>query len=200
MIGAVNTVVRRGNRLLGFNTDGDGYLESLRVQAKFSCRGKKIVILGAGGAARGLAVALAQAGAAKIHLANRTASKAMRLSRMLHRHFLSVNFSSSNLMGAAFDRVLNQAQLVINTTKVGLNHSTFEEFPWKKIRRSTLISDIVYNPLVTPWLREAKRRGHSIHSGEGMLVFQGALSFLLWTGHEPDTRLMHRVVLRALRK
>jgi shikimate dehydrogenase len=199
LIGAVNTVVRRDRRLLGFNTDGDGYLDSLRIHANFSVRGKKIVILGAGGSARSLAVALAQAGANKILLANRTEAKSRRLSQNLARHFPKVRFTSSPLEGLIFQRDLQGSQLVINTTSVGLKNSTFKDFPWEKIRKKTLISDIVYNPLMTPLLREARRRGHPIHTGVGMLVQQGALSFLLWTGREPDVRIMHRVVLKALR-
>jgi shikimate dehydrogenase len=200
LIGAVNTVVRRGKKLLGFNTDGDGYLESLRVQAKFFPRKKKIVLLGAGGAARSIAVALAQEGAAKILIANRTSIKAHRLSQALARHFPKVGFSSSPLQGVAFERSLRDSHLVVNTTSVGLGNSSFKNFPWEKIRRSTLISDIVYKPLMTPWLRQAKRHGHPIHRGEGMLVYQGALSFLLWTGHEPDIRLMYRVALKSLKR
>lgn len=199
LIGAVNTVVNRKGRLFGFNTDGDGFLASLREQAGFSCRGKNIVLLGSGGAARSLAVAFLVSGADKLQVANRTPVKARRLCRQLAGRLKGAKLSAGPLEGPWFEKALQSADLIVNSTKVGLKNSRFEDFPWGKVRKKTLVSDIVYNPLITPFLREARRRGHPILTGEGMLIHQGALSFLLWTGQRPDTELMRRVVLSRLK-
>lgn len=199
LIGAINTVVRRGKKLYGFNTDGDGYLESLKKDYGFHPIQKNLCLLGAGGAARSLAVAMASTGARRITIANRTREKAERLVKYLKKHFPKVAFSYTGLEGTPFHQALGRIDLLVNTTSVGLGSSSFDNFSWQHISSEALISDIVYNPLRTPFLKAAKKFGFPIHTGEGMLVHQGALSFLLWTGRVPDTDLMHREVVKALK-
>ncbi len=200
LIGAVNTVLRRGDEWIGFNTDGAGYLMSLQADRQFSPRGKRVVILGAGGAARALAVALALAHAKSITVANRTVKRAEQLAKELSFRLRGTPLRAIPLGGAKLEAALRDCHLLINTTRVGLGGSSFQDFPWTKLRRGALVSDIVYSPRVTPFLKAARRRGHPIHTGEGMLVFQGALAFEIWSGLKPDVRLMRRELLRRLRE
>lgn len=198
LIGAVNTVLRRDGKWLGFNTDGAGYLMSLHADAKFSVRGKRVVVLGAGGAARGIAVALTLAKSRHVLIANRTPARAEALVQDLGFRLGKDLLSASPLEGKDFEKELQRADLLINTTRVGLGGSSFESFPWKRLKKSALVSDIVYIPRITPFLKTAKKGGHRIHTGEGMLVFQGALSLEIWTGAKPDPRLMRRAILKKL--
>ncbi len=198
LIGAVNTVLRREGKWLGFNTDGAGYLMSLHADAKFGVRGKRVVLLGAGGAARGIAVALTLAKAGHVLIANRTPARAEALVQDLGFRLGKDRLSASPLEGNDFEKELKRADLLINTTRVGLGGSSFENFPWKKLKKSALVSDIVYIPRITPFLKTAKKSGHRIHTGEGMLVFQGALAFEIWTGVQPDPKLMRRAILKKL--
>lgn len=198
LIGAVNTVVNRNGELVGFNTDGAGYLMSLHVDKKFDPRGKRVVILGAGGAARALAVVLSLAQARSVTVANRTLKRAEQLARELAFRLPKSKLLACPLEGKALESALKDCDLLVNTTRVGLGGTSFEDFPWEKLPRRVLVSDIVYTPRMTPFLKAAKRRGHPIHTGEGMLVFQGALAFEIWTGLKPDVRLMRRELLRRL--
>lgn len=200
LIGAVNTVLRRDGKWLGFNTDGAGYLMSLHADAKFSVRGKRVLLLGAGGAARAIAVALVLTKARQVVIANRTLGRAEDLVRDLGFRLGKEVLSALPLEGKDFEKELGRADLLINTTRVGLGGSSFEDFPWKKLKKSSLVSDIVYVPRFTPFLKAAKKSGHPIHTGEGMLVFQGALAFEIWTGVKPDPRLMRRALLKKLAK
>jgi shikimate dehydrogenase len=198
LIGAVNTVLRRDGQWLGFNTDGAGYLMSLQADAQFRVRGKRVVLLGAGGAARGIAVALVLAKARHVLVANRTPERAESLVRDLAFRLGKEQLTASPLEGKEFEKELNRADLLINTTRVGLGGGSFENFPWKKLKRDSLVSDIVYIPRLTPFLKAARKAKHPIHTGEGMLVYQGALALEIWTGAKPDPKLMRRAILKKL--
>lgn len=198
--GAVNTVVQRNGKFFGFNTDGTGYLISLLQDTGFSPEKKRVLILGAGGAARGLAMSLAEEKVGRLTIANRTLSRAKDLVRQIKRHFPKLKVTVAPLEGPTFQKALRTTDLLINTTTMGMNGSAWMDFPWKQIPKKTLVSDIVYNPRMTPLLKGAKKHGLKIHTGEGMLVHQGALAFLLWTGQLPNTKLMHRELLKALKK
>jgi len=186
--------------LIGFNTDGAGYLQSLSEQKKFRAKGKNILILGAGGAARALATVLSLDRAKSITIANRTLERAQALVESLSRQSRECRIKSCELKGSELKKALSRAQLLINTTSVGLYGTEFSYFPWERLNPKALVSDIVYNPRITPFLKIAKRRGHAIHTGEWMLVYQGALAFEMWTGMRPDVKLMHRTLLKALNK
>jgi len=199
LIGAVNTVLNKNGELIGFNTDGAGYLMSLHADKKFDPRGKNIVILGAGGAARALTTVLALAQARSVTVANRTPRRAEQLVREIAFRLPKSKLRACALEGPGLEDSLRDCQLLINTTRVGLGGSSFEDFPWAKLRRRALVSDIVYSPRMTPFLKTAKKRKHPIHTGEGMLVYQGALAFEIWSGMKPDVGLMRRELLKNLR-
>ena len=196
IIGAVNTIVNDGGRLIGYNTDGIGYVRSLKEETNSKLSGKQILILGAGGAARGVAYALAQENPEGIWIANRTEQRAVELAEALS------GCGEGEIQGIAWDQIAplaRQIDVVVNTTMVGM-HPHIEEMPvdpaW--LHEGMLVSDIIYNPMRTKLLQTAESIGASIHSGLGMFIHQGAYAFEYWTGQQAPTAVMRETVERAL--
>jgi shikimate 5-dehydrogenase len=198
VIGAVNTVVIRNGERIGFNTDGSGYLLSLQQEKKLNPKSRHVTLLGAGGAARAIASVLCLNRVKSLTLANRSIGRGEALAGQLRGRFPKIEIFSCELWSGEFEAALRRSQLLVNTTSVGLHGSAFENFPYAKLKKGALVSDIVYNPRLTPFLKAAKKAGHPIHSGEGMLAQQGALSLELWTGKVPDVKLMMRVLRKEL--
>lgn len=198
LIGAVNTVMIKDGEMVGFNTDGAGYLKSLHQEKKFNPKGRHVTLLGAGGAARSIASVLCLHQVKSLTLANRNIDRAEQLARHLQKYFTKIEIFACELWSAEFEAALRRSALLVNTTSVGLKGSAFENFPFKKLKKRALVSDIVYTPRLTPFLKAAKKAGHPIHTGEGMLAHQGALALELWTGKVPNLPLMLRTLRRAL--
>lgn len=195
-IGAVNTVVNEGGRLIGYNTDGIGYVRSLKEETGIQLSGKKVLILGAGGAARGVGYALAKEGAAFIRIANRTEEKAIELASMISQY--------TDAAGMGLDRIadyMNDIDLIVNTTSAGM-YPNVDEMPMDPdlIREGIVVSDLIYNPLITCFLREAETRGAVIHGGLGMFIYQGAYAFEYWTGLPAPVQAMREVVLQSFKE
>jgi shikimate dehydrogenase len=188
-IGAVNTILRKGRKLIGHNTDGIGYLRSLREEVGFSPRGKKILVLGAGGSARALLHSFRKNGARKVYIANRTFQKGAKLAK---------KFGAVPLHLSDLSKILPEIDLVVNATSVGLKGTRFKAFPFGSLKAKAIVSDLVYRPVLTPFLREAKKRKMRTHSGLGMLLHQGAESFRIWTGKKPDLKAMRKALLAGL--
>ncbi|MEW6614252.1 MAG: shikimate dehydrogenase [Thermodesulfobacteriota bacterium] len=197
LIGAVNTVKNIDGELVGFNTDGQGFVESLKNDLGFSPKGKSILMVGAGGAARGILVSLALSGAKKIYVTNRTYNRAEKLTEEFSDRFPSVKFFALPLDNNALKNCLGDTDLLINTTSVGMNGDSLN-LPLGYLPESTVIYDIVYNPLKTPLLLEAEKAGLTTHNGLGMLVFQGALSFKIWTDVDVPVKLMRDILAERL--
>lgn len=202
LTGAVNTVVNRGGKLCGYNTDGEGFLRALAEETGFGAAGKTVLVLGAGGAARAVTVSLALAGAVKFYVAGRTYEKARALCRLLEE---KAGAKAEALEwpepGRTLpDSALEGADLVVQTTPLGMGQLKDElpPLPYRRLRPGQIAFDAVYNPPVTPFLREAKARGATAVGGLGMLVRQGALAFELWTGAAPPLKVMEEAALRAL--
>lgn len=188
--GAVNTLLAVENGYYGDNTDGPGFLKSLEEEINFSVKGKKVIIIGAGGAARGVAVSLALEGAKKIVLLNRSLDKAEKLSSLL-REKLGVESEAFDYKERLLDeREVKEAQLIINATSLGMypDDKVKVDFPYHLIESQQLVCDLIYNPAQTLFLKEAKERGASTMNGEGMLYYQAALSFEIWTGKTFERR------------
>lgn len=198
LIGAVNTIVNDNGKLTGYNTDGIGYVRSLKEEAVPELAGKKIAVLGAGGAARGAIYALALEKPERISILNRTAERAEALASDLRRHGLG-NITGSGMEEAA--AVLATADIVINTTAAGM-HPHIDDVPVNPelIREGTAVSDLIYNPLETRLLREARLRGCVVHGGLGMFVYQGAVAFEHWLGIPAPVETMRRAVLDSFNK
>jgi shikimate dehydrogenase len=194
-IGAVNTVVVKDRQLFGYNTDGAGFIKSLADQAGVSPGGRTAFILGSGGAARAISMSLAWAGICKIYICNRTYQKAEGLAQDINNQITGCAHPVPMEPGLMRE-ALQDADLVINATSLGM--SPGQDSPAidpALLNRRMVVCDIVYNPLSTELLREAGRIGCKTVNGLGMLAYQGALAFKLWTGTEPPAGEMYRWLL-----
>ena len=197
-IGAVNTVTIDSGITTGHNTDGLGYVVSLESEADISIAGKTCFVIGCGGAARAIVMTLAFRNVGKIFLCNRTEQKAHDLCVEINakvRHCCEV----VPFMPAVIEPVIGRADVLINATSVGM-HPDEDKMVIDAglIPAGIVVSDIVYNPLKTKLLRAAEERGCRTVGGLGMLVYQGAEAFRMWTGVEPPVTEMFDVV-RALK-
>ncbi len=191
-IGAVNTIVNEGGTLKGYNTDGVGALKSLEMFTDVD--GKKVVLLGAGGAARAIAYTLSGR-VSELAILNRTEEKAVNLARNLANNGSTVR--GMRLSVRNLENELRDADILINATSVGME-SNESLVPEHLLRPGLVVFDIVYRPLHTKLLRDAMKAGCTTIDGLWMLVLQGAESFKLWTGHYPDIRIMRNAALKAL--
>ncbi|PLT34627.1 shikimate dehydrogenase [Bacillus sp. V5-8f] len=193
-IGAVNTVVKRDGKLIGYNTDGNGFLQALREQYTVSMAGKKILIVGAGGAARGIYFTLVKEGADSVDIANRTLEKAEKLVAEC-----PYPTNSRTLSITEAEEGLGDYDVIIQTTAAGMSpHIDASPIEITNIKKGAFVSDIIYNPLQTKLLKEAERHGAGIQNGLGMFAYQAALAFEIWTGIFPDTNRMKEIVLSKL--
>jgi len=176
--GAVNTVVLRDNRRTGYNSDGFGFLESLRAQQP-AWDGAKVVILGAGGAARGILSALNIAGAQRLVLASRTRSKAEKV-------VWDLRLKNADVVDWR-DRTdaLRNATLLVNCSSLGMTQQPPLDLDLSTLPETAVVCDIVYRPLITPLLAKAARRGNPVAEGLPMLLHQGRLGFRRWFGVDP---------------
>ncbi len=197
LVGAVNTIKNLKGKLIGFNTDGEGALRALEQKAG-SLSGKKVVLMGAGGAARAIAFSIAKAGA-KISIANRTISRARVLASAIEKKFRA-DVKSLELKRSKLAKVVKQADVLINATTVGTYPNVGRTLVTANMmHRGLVVNDIVYNPLETRMLREAKRAGAKTVDGLGMLVHQGALAFEIWTRRRAPIKVMEAAARRELR-
>ncbi|MEM0453167.1 MAG: shikimate dehydrogenase [Sulfolobales archaeon] len=198
-IGSVNTVVNKEGKLIGFNTDVVGVVNTFK-SFKVGVRGSTAVVLGAGGASRAVIYALINCGASKVFLINRTLEKAVELATIYrgvsqNTEIIPMKLSFDNLKTA-----LTSSLLVINTTSVGMYPNINESLiPKDLISNDLIVMDVVYNPVETKLLRDAKERGAKIIDGVHMLVHQAAAAFKLWTDVEPPIELMFTTAYSALR-
>ena len=197
--GAVNTIVNRDGRLTGHNTDGTGFLRALQDASNFDPRGRRVLVLGAGGAARGVVLALIRQGVGEITVANRTVARAERLSQIAQDNGIVAH--AIPLEGDTFSAAAHSAELIVNSTTMGMTHGPDEHgtpLRYEQIPPTVLVNDLVYNPLETPLLREAARAGASSLGGINMLVYQGAASFEMWTGREAPVDVMLKAATKAM--
>jgi shikimate dehydrogenase len=194
-LGAVNTVLRVSGRdgfvLSGENTDGAGFLDALRLDEGFDPAGQRCLVFGAGGAARAVVLALAQAGAAGVTVVNRTSERAVRAAALA---------GPAGRVGSAQDAA--ECALVVNATPVGMhdaasdNPSTLVDL--SDIGPGQLVVDLVYHPAVTPLVEQARARGAAAVGGLGMLVHQAGHAFRLWTAEDPPLAAMSAAAMSAL--
>lgn len=195
-IGAVNTVVREGNLLVGYNTDGAGFLRSLAEDLQFYPTGKRVLLLGAGGACRAALVALVEAGASQVVIANRTVERAAGLCGEFASFYPGTRFANLPLRRGDLEAALSETDLLVNTSSLGLKGESIE-LPWEALPPAASVYDMVYarTPEGTPLLREARSLGRRAADGLGMLAGQGEEAFFLWTGLRPPPGLMKKRLL-----
>lgn len=196
LMGAVNTVRREGQRLIGENTDGKGFLRSLREDAKVDPQGKKVVVLGAGGAARAMTVELALAGAAHLTLINRSPQRGQELVALLNEKTpIQAEFVPWDKTYA----VPSDTDVLANATSIGLFPKVNDkpDLDYNTVTARMTVCDVIPNPPSTPFLREAAARGAKTLDGLGMLVYQGAIGFKMWTGLDAPVAVMREALAQA---
>ncbi|TYR82340.1 shikimate dehydrogenase [Priestia megaterium] len=195
-IGAVNTVVKKNGRYIGYNTDGEGYATSLLQHLDGGLSAKNILIIGAGGAAKAIFYTLASHSdaPAAFFICNRTVAKAKELIAQLP---FQIKAKAISIQEA--EQRMGEIDVVINTTSVGM-YPHVEQMPINidLLGSHAIVSDIIYNPLETKLLSTAKQLGIRPHNGVGMFVLQGALAFEKWTGIFPNQEAMEQIVLNNL--
>ena len=197
--GAVNTIVNREGRLTGHNTDGIGFLRALREGADFEPRGRDVLVLGAGGSARGVVYALARAGIAQLFIANRTVERAERLAHLA----IESGVAAEAVALPDAPCAAGEVALIVNCTSMGMLHGPDENgtpLAAADIPPSVLVNDLVYNPQETPLLREAVKAGAATLGGIQMLVYQGAASFEMWTGQPAPVAVMLEAANAAMKR
>lgn len=181
-IGAVNTVVHKNGKWIGYNTDGVGYLRSLESKYPdlFKDQTKRILVIGAGGAARAIYYSLIDAGFMTIDIANRTKSSAEKLVGAVNS---SIDTDILSLEEAEMG--IDKYDLIIQTTSVGMKPNTDQAIlTIDKLKKETIVSDIVYQPLETKFLKQAKMNGGRLHFGHTMLLYQAQYAFEIWTNKQ----------------
>lgn len=199
-IGAVNTICVKDGKTKGYNTDGEGFIRSLGEETQISPEGKRFFILGSGGAARAIAMTLAFQGADKIIICNRTPSKAQDLAFEINEKIRNCAEVATHTASSQTE-FLSRCDVLINSTSMGMSpKEDFLPIDESLLMPHLTVADIVYNPLTTKLLKSAKEKGCAIVPGLGMLIYQGAAAFKLWTGVEPIISEMSDVVYSLMKK
>ncbi len=195
LMGAVNTVVRVEDRLIGENTDGKGFMHSLTQVSKVNPKGKNVLVLGAGGAARSITVELALAGARQITIVNRSLERGTLLMELLNS---KTPTQAKFIQWQGAQSLPSNTDILVNATSIGLFPNVHEKpnIDYGSIHSGMVVCDVIPAP-VTAFLSEAQARGAKIVDGLGMLVYQGAIGFKLWTGLEAPVEAMHHALSRA---
>lgn len=194
MIGAVNTIVNDNGYLTGYNTDSKGFMDSLKEETTADIKGSKILVIGAGGAARAVLTGLWSSGAVDVCLTNRSMEKAEHLAEKFRGKLALKVWSKEKAVSQN-----NEYDIIINTTSLGMSPN-IETKPWPsdRIKSDCICCDLIYNPLETTWLQEMDAKGNETLNGLGMFVRQGAASFEKWTDSYPDVQRMKETVLQNL--
>lgn len=193
--GAVNTVCLRNGKFYGFNTDGRGFYQSL-LSKGIDPTGRRVTILGTGGAAKSVALKLLQQGAGQITVCNRTLSRAEQLCATAPERMIPLGFSPEALAVGASD-----ADLLVNCTSLGMSGvgADFERFDFlEQLPAGTPVCDLIYSPAETSLLREARLLGHPTMNGLGLLVWQAIYALEAFLGRELDGQAMLRVLAPVL--
>jgi|SRR5690625_28338 len=192
-IGAVNTVLCKDDKWIGYNTDGLGFVRALESKYPIITKDKEkeILIIGAGGAAKGIYHALMEHGYANITIANRTLEKAEMLTNPYElSKAITIDQAANNLM--SYD-------IIIHTTSVGMKPNIHDVIlSFDKLKPDAIVSDIVYQPLVTKLLKNAKDVGANIHFGHTMLLYQALYAYEIWTGLKPNMKQLDEALQNVL--
>ena len=182
LMGSVNTVKKIEGRLYGYNTDGEGFLRAFKEEARTGFKGKKVVMIGAGGVARPIAVKIAMEGAEKISIVNRTTERSVELAEVVNENVAEI-VQVYNLEDKTLKMACEESDIIINTTSVGMSPD-IEKSPIENIDyfNGQIVYDVVYNPTKTKFLTDAESKGCKVINGLGMLFYQGINSYEIWTG------------------
>ncbi len=194
-IGAVNTIINEDGCLVGYNTDGEGFMMSVTEESGQTVEGKKITLLGAGGSAKAIGFSMIGRNIHSLVIINRTIEKAIELEHILRKH-TSCPITVFSLESKNISDVLRSSDIIVNTTSVGMEpndkDTPVKEYTW--VSPHHFCCDIIYKPRKTEWLREVENRGGKVLGGSGMLVGQGAIAFRLFTGYDAPFKIMKKEV------
>jgi len=200
LTGAVNVVLNQEGRLVGYNTDGPGFIDSLKEDAGFDVTGKKVVVLGAGGAAKAVTIMLAQDKVKTMVISDIDYERSEKLCEYINSHFSLAPYACP-VKSKELYKSIEECDLLVNATPVGM-YPKDKECPIDNsviFKPETIVYDLVYNPLETKLLKLAKTKGVKPISGIGMLVRQGAVAFSLFTEEEAPVDIMKEAALKALK-
>ncbi|RAP31382.1 shikimate dehydrogenase [Candidatus Marinamargulisbacteria bacterium SCGC AG-414-C22] len=201
-IGAVNTVVAKDGRWIGYNTDAPGFIFALQHMLDVSIKNKRVVLLGSGGTTRALCVAMIQEGVKEIIILNRSSEKPSQLLADLTPLLGETKLSFYLLSDPQCMEILAAADVVVNTTPVGMSpnikQAPLDDFEW--VSKSQYCVDVIYNPSETVFLKESKARGARTLNGLPMLVAQAMYSFEYFTGFKGDFAIMYNEVKKYVKK
>lgn len=195
-VGAVNTIKVKNGGLLGYNTDVEGFSRALK-RSRIDAKNRAVLLIGAGGAARSVAVSLIRSGASEITIANRTVSRANALAKLLCK-LTNIPINVIPLDRRHLASAVRKGVLLINATSCGLKKSDPMPIPADLLHRKLVVCDLIYNPMKTPLLYRAETLGCKIMNGEAMLVYQAAQAWEIWTNRRPPLDQMFRVLHQAL--
>jgi shikimate dehydrogenase len=200
VVGSVNTVVNRSGILVAYNTDYLGVVNTFK-NLGIKLEGTSATVLGAGGASRAVVYALILGGVERVFIVNRTLEKAVSLASEFSIKFPNTSLIPMGLTQENLREAIQKSHIVINTTSVGMYPRTEESLvPSDLLRSDLVVMDVVYNPLETKLLRDAKAVGAKAVDGVNMLVYQAVASFKLWTGIDPPVDMMFRTAYSVLRQ
>ena len=198
MIKAVNTLHFKDGTVMGYNTDGQGFLLSLR-ESGFNPKNNEVLVAGAGGAGKAAVFSLAKAGSKYIAILNRTPRRARALKKALLEKFPTVEVDVISFEDD-LSRIFSRVKLVINATPVGTGSEKDEvSLPVDNLTSKHIVYDLIYSPPETPLLREAKKKGAKTINGLEMLLQQAAASFEIWTGVKPPIKAMRRALIEEMK-
>ncbi len=200
-IGAVNTVVYRDGQMVGYNTDGFGFIKSIETKIdNIPKENLTILILGCGGAVKSVAMALADWGIKKVMIANRTVEKAEELANQINESWPG-KAEAIEMTVEALKKAVGEAAVVANGTSLGMADTAGQSpLPKALITKDVLVYDMIYSPAVTQLMKDAKAAGAQTQNGLEMLLYQGLLAFELWTGIFPDSALGKKLLEEGLLK
>lgn len=190
LIGAVNTILVRNSKLIGYNTDGPGFVMSL---GKYSLKGKTMFLLGAGGGGHAVAVQSMLSGLKRIFIADKLGNRARALSRGI-----PMGEAIAIAIGDAMREALQEADIIVNATPVGLNPEDPISIPARWIPKGKLVYDLIYNPTQTKLLKAVRARGCKTMNGLGMLLYQGVKAFEIWIGKNAPVEIMRRAINKEI--
>jgi shikimate dehydrogenase len=195
-VGAVNTILIDKGKLIGYNTDGRGFYTALVRDLGYEVRGRRVLVLGAGGASRSVTVSLALAGCQSIVIVNRSPERSRQLAEIIVKSAPDIDVSWLSPEDN-YDIVVAESDVIINATPL----TTFNgdlRVPVSLLNKNQLVCDLNYSLYQPPLLQEAEARGAQVMDGKGMLLYQAAAAFEIWTGLEAPVEVMRVALLRAL--
>jgi len=195
-VGAVNTIFIDKGKLIGYNTDGRGFYTALVRDLGYDVKGKRVLVLGAGGASRSVTVSLALAGCQAIVIVNRSPERSRQLAEIILKSTpdIDVTWLSPD---DNYDIVLAESDLIINATPLTTFNGSLR-VPVSLLNKNQIVCDLNYSLYQPPLLQEAEARGAQVMDGKGMLLYQAAAAFEIWTGLDAPVEVMRVALLRAL--